>query len=89
LIDVLEPEVQLYFCSLLAGSTIDIIGAEQSITALNPEKFGKVLNANKDLLMEAINYLDRNVRADLASRVIELYRFESVPEESREPAACR
>ena len=88
LINVLEPEVQLYFCSLLAGRTIDIAEIEQNIIALNPEKFGKMLDINKELLIEAIAYLGRDVRADLMSRVIDLYRSESVSKESREPVVC-
>jgi DNA-binding Xre family transcriptional regulator len=89
LIDVLEPEVQLYFCSLLAGSTLDLTGAEQFIAALNPEKLGRALNANRDLLVKALAYLERDVRADMMSRVIELYRSESASEKSKEPVACR
>jgi DNA-binding Xre family transcriptional regulator len=89
LLAVLEPKVQLYFCSLLAGSTIEITEAEQFIGALSPYQLGKALAANQDVLLKAIVYLGHDVRADIMSRVIELYRSESLPEESREPVACR
>jgi DNA-binding Xre family transcriptional regulator len=89
LIAVLDPKVQLYFCCLLAGSTIDITEAGQFIGALSPYQLGKALTANRDVLLKAIAYLEHDVRADVMSRVIELYRSESVPEESRELVACR
>ena len=89
LIGALEPKVRVYFYSLLTGSHLDMDKAEQSIAVLSPYRLGKTLNANRELLLKAISYLERDVRADIMSRVIELYRSESVPEESREPVACR
>lgn len=89
LIAVLEPKVQRYFCSLLAGSTVDITEAEQFIGALSPYQLGKALTANRELLLKAIAYLGHDVRADLVSQVIELYRSESESASEREPVACR
>ena len=74
LIDVLEPKVRSYFLSLLVEQSVDM---EECELIEDKYKLTKILNVNRDLMLQTIGYLDRDFQADIMSKIIDIYRSES------------
>ena len=79
LISVLEPKVRNHFFTLLAETSADI---EKPELIEDKYKLTKILNLNRDLMLQTIGSLDRDFRADIMSQIIELYRSEAQVSES-------
>lgn len=73
LISVLEPKVRSYFLSLLVKKSVDM---EEFELIEDKYKLTRILNLNRELMLETIGYLDRDFQADIMSKIIELYRSE-------------